>query len=233
MEKMKYGYARVSTHLQTTDTQVEQLKKYGADYIFTETKSGVKERPELKELMRVLQKGDELHITKLDRLGRSARELHEIAAELEERGVVLVIGGVEHDPTTAMGRLVFNNLAMIAEFERDMIAERTKERLDAIRAAGGRVGRKRVTNPQQEALILDLHNNGYSNSEIRKVAGISNSVLYRILREEVAATQEAADPTIARRRHQIEAKAAKDRAKALKTYTAKYAALKDTEETNE
>lgn len=225
---LRYGYARVSTSDQTTDTQVEQLERLGIDraYIVTEKRSGKKDRPVLNDLVNELQNGDELHVTKLDRLGRNIRQLDDTAKKLDRKGVVLVIGGVAHDPRDPMSRLLFNILSMFAEFEADMIATRTKDRLDSIREAGGRVGRKRATDLKQEELILDLFAQGYSYREIMAITGLGGSALTRIKKDAEAMAEEAADPSITRARRAKEAKEAKERAKKLKAAGDKYAALK-------
>jgi DNA invertase Pin-like site-specific DNA recombinase len=225
---LRYGYARVSTRDQTTDTQVEQLERLGIDraYIATEKRSGKKDRPVLNDLVNELQNGDELHVTKLDRLGRNIRQLDDTAKKLDSKGVVLVIGGVAHDPRDPMSRLLFNLLSMFAEFEADLIAARTKDRLDSIRAAGGRVGRKRATSLKQEELILDLFAQGYSYAQIRAITGLGGSALSRIKKDAEAMAEEAADPSITRARRAKEAKQTKDREKKLMAAAEKYAALK-------
>ena len=123
----KYGYARVSTTQQDLSRQLATLRRHGVDdaHIETEKVSGTKrDRPALTRLLAELQKGDELHVEKLDRLGRSTRDLIDLAGKLEERSVALVVDGERHDPTTPMGRLFFHLLAMLAEFERDLTAVR-------------------------------------------------------------------------------------------------------------
>lgn len=229
----RYGYARVSTREQTTDTQVEQLQRLGIDptYIVTEKRSGKKDRPVLNALVDELEAGDELHVTKLDRLGRNSRQLDDTAKKLDSKGVVLVIGGVAHDPRDPMSRLLFNILSMFAEFETDMIATRTKDRLDSIQAAGGRVGRKRATSLKQEDLILDLLDKGYSFAEIRTMTGLGNSTITRIRNDAWAVAEEANDPTITRARRALESKQVKDREKALKIAAAKYAELENKKDT--
>lgn len=172
-EAMRFGYARVSTQDQSLETQIEQLKREGVDenHIFCEKRSGVKDRPQLKKLLGLLQEGDELHITKLDRLGRSLRERQAFADELQERGVSLCFNGATYNPKDPFSKLVFDLLSVFADFERNLIALRTSERLAAMKEQGIRVGRKRSTTPEQEELIVRLHVSGYSNAELLATIG--------------------------------------------------------------
>src|SRR5690625_2808128 len=125
---MKYGYARVSTVEQNLQSQIDILKSEGCEKIYRDKFTGTqKDRPQFKELMEVLKEGDTLIVTKLDRLARSALDGINTIKELFERGVsvhILNMGLVEDTPT---GRLIFNVMLSFAEFERDMIVERTQE----------------------------------------------------------------------------------------------------------
>jgi len=221
-----YGFARVSTADQTTDTQVQQLLRAGVDpaRIVTEVQSGVKRRPQLEKLLEELQEGDRLHVTKIDRLGRNARELGDIAEALDKRGVVLVVGGTPHDPRDPMARLLFNLLAMFAEFERDRIAERTRERLHAKRESGEPIGRRRVTTPKQDEVIYTMWQKDFSRPEIAGVTGVSMSTVARVIRAMDARAESDADPSIRRRRRDLDAAAAKARAKELSKLTADFIA---------
>jgi DNA invertase Pin-like site-specific DNA recombinase len=149
---MKVGYARVSTKDQTLDLQLDALKKAGCSKIYTETVSGARaDRPELAKLMDALRTGDVLVIWKLDRLGRSLKNLIDIVNDLLQRKVGLKSLGDPIDTTTSQGRLTFNIFASLAEFERDLIRERTNAGLTAARARGAperpseRIGGKRRT----------------------------------------------------------------------------------------
>ncbi|ESQ09869.1 MAG: resolvase [Thiohalocapsa sp. PB-PSB1] len=131
---MQIGYARVSTREQSFDLQVDALHKAGCEKVLQEVVSGAKaERPVLDALLADLRPGDVLVIWKLDRLGRSLRHLVELAGTLMERGVGLRSLNDPIDTTTPQGRLAFNLFASLAEFERDLIRERTQAGLTARR----------------------------------------------------------------------------------------------------
>jgi DNA invertase Pin-like site-specific DNA recombinase len=134
---MKAGYARVSTKEQTVDLQVDALKKAGCTAVYTEIMSGTRaERPILGKLLENLRTGDVLVVWKLDRLGRSLKHLIEVVNELMTRKIGLKSLNDPIDTTTPQGRLTFNLFASLAEFERDVIRERTQAGLSAARARG-------------------------------------------------------------------------------------------------
>ena len=140
--KLKVGYARVSTKDQTLDLQLDALNKEGCFKIYTETMSGAKaDRPVLTKLMDAIRDGDVLVIWKLDRLGRSLKNLIDIVNELLLRKVGLKSLNDPIDTTHSHGRLTFNIFASLAEFERDVIRERTNAGLTAARARGRTGGR--------------------------------------------------------------------------------------------
>ncbi|WP_431813749.1 recombinase family protein [Kocuria sp. cx-455] len=130
---MHIGYARCSTQHQDQDlsAQREGLATLGVEKSRVYTDTGLsgtnRDRPGLSEAPAALRDGDTLVVTKLDRLARSVRDAADIAAEVEERGAGLSIGGSVHDPTEPMGKLLFNVLSMVAEFEADLIRQRTRE----------------------------------------------------------------------------------------------------------
>lgn len=183
---MKYGYCRVSTAGQSKygsslEEQEKKIKQAGAQVIFKDVYTGSKtERPEFQKLLKVLKKGDTLIVTKLDRFARSTLEGTKIVKELFERGVtinILNLGIIENTPT---GRLIFNIFMSFAEFERDMIIERTQEGKAMAKANNknfreGRpkkYGKKRI----EEALkLLETH----SYKEVVERTGISKSTLIR------------------------------------------------------
>lgn len=139
---MRVGYARVSTKEQSFNLQVDALKKAGCEQLFTEVASGAKTtRPILDDLLSRLRAGDVLVIWKLDRLGRSLKHLVSLTTELMERQIGLISLNDPIDTTTPQGRLVFNIFASLAEFERDLIRERTQAGLKAARARGRKGGR--------------------------------------------------------------------------------------------
>lgn len=138
---MKIGYARVSTQDQKLDLQIDALKKAECTKIFTEKVSAAKERPELKKLIKSLQPGDVVIVWKLDRLGRSLRHLLQLVEAFEAKGVqfISLMDNIRTD--TAQGRLMLNIFASLAEFEREIIRERTNAGLAAARARGRKGGR--------------------------------------------------------------------------------------------
>lgn len=175
------GYARVSTKYQekegnSLDAQEEQLKAAGAKIVFKESYSGATlERPQLKELRKALEAGDTLMVTKLDRLARTATKGIELVDELLSHGIkvhVLNMGLMDNSPT---GKLIRTILLAFAEFERDMIIERTQE---GRRLSGNLGGRPAKYKREQIEHALSLLNE-YSYSQVSKMTGISISTLYR------------------------------------------------------
>lgn len=137
---MKIGYARVSTHEQDLTIQRDALAALGveADYIYVDQGlTGTnRARPGLREAMAAVRAGDTLVVTKLDRLARSLPDARDIADELTRKGVALSLGGSVYDPTDPVGRLMFNVLGMVAEFETDLIRARTREGMALAKAKG-------------------------------------------------------------------------------------------------
>jgi DNA invertase Pin-like site-specific DNA recombinase len=184
---MKAGYARVSTKDQTVDLQVDALKKAGCTKVYTEVMSGTHaERPILSKLLENLRTGDVLVIWKLDRLGRSLKHLIEVANELMTRKIGLKSLNDPIDTTTPQGRLTFNLFASLAEFERDVIRERTHAGLSAARARGRKGGRPKgvPSNAESTACAAEtLYREGkLSSQEIAGKLQISKSTLYSYLR---------------------------------------------------
>lgn len=184
---MKIGYARVSTKDQKLHLQLDALEKNGCEKIYKEFASGAKkERPVLEELICHIRKGDELVIWKLDRLGRSLQHLIQIANFLLEKGVGLRSLNDPIDTTTSQGRLVFNVFASLAEFERDLISERTKAGLRAARARGRVGGRPKGLNKQAQATAIAAEalykENRYSALEICERLSICKKTLYNYLK---------------------------------------------------
>ena len=141
---MLIGYARVSTAEQNLDLQTDALNRAGCEKLFTDKAGGARaERPGLDQALAHLRKGDTLVVWKLDRLGRSIRHLIETVGQLQERKVGFRSLQESIDTTTSGGKLVFHVFAALAEFERDIIRERTRAGLDAARARGKRGGRPR------------------------------------------------------------------------------------------
>lgn len=180
---MKYGYARVSTIGQDLQAQINRLEKEGCEKIYTEKFTGIKtERIEFNKLLDILDVGDTLVVTKLDRFARSVRGGIEIIKELFELGVrvhVLNMGIIENTPT---GRLIFNIMMSFAEFERDMIVERTQEgKMIARQDPNYREGRpKKFSNKQIEHAIKLKKTNTYK--QVEELTGISKPTLYRAIK---------------------------------------------------
>ena len=182
---MNIGYARVSTGEQTLDLQRDALTKADCDQIFTETASGVKsERPILKEALAYARPGDTLVVWRLDRLGRSLPHLIETVTALRERGIGFRSLTEQIDTTTSGGKLIFHVFGALAEFERDLIQERTHAGLAAARARGRVGGRpKKLADPKQLALARALYDGGQTDiATICQTLGISRSTLYRALK---------------------------------------------------
>src|SRR5437763_10390172 len=176
------GYARVSSLEQDYSLQVEQLEKYGCTKIFHEKKGGKNTgRPELNKTMEYLRAGDKLVVYKIDRLARSTRDLHNIVHELQKKNIGVVFVKEQIDFSTPAGKLMFTMLGAIAEFERDLINERTKEGRERAKAQGKHLGRKgQDTREIKRALKLfaDREQNGLSVNDISKQTGVPRSTIY-------------------------------------------------------
>lgn len=184
---MKIGYARVSTKDQTVDLQLDALKQAGCERIYQEVASGAKTaRPELDCLLVDIRAGDTIVIWKLDRLGRSLKHLVELVGKLAERKIGLLSLNDPVDTTNAQGRLVFNLFASLAEFERELIQERTLAGLSAARERGRVGGRPKGLSAPAESTAMaaeTLYREGrLSVSAIGKKLHISKGTLYRYLR---------------------------------------------------
>jgi len=184
---MKIGYARVSTREQNLDMQVIALEDVGCEKIHEEIVSGAKsDRPILNIVLKQLREGDVLVVWKLDRLGRSLKHLVELIQILIERKIGLCSLNDPIDTTTPQGRLVFNIFASLAEFERDIVRERTQAGLSAARARGRLGGRPRGIPKESEATACAAETlyreKKLSVMQISKKLNISKSTLYKYLR---------------------------------------------------
>lgn len=184
---MKMGYARVSTREQNLNLQIDALEKSGCKKIYKEIVSGAKtERLILNKLLEELRPGDILVIWKLDRLGRSLKHLVELVYQLMQNDVGLLSLNDPIDTTTAQGRLTFNIFASLAEFERDLIKERTRAGLESARARGRTGGKPKGLSPQAEATacaVETLYREGkLTVNQIAKQLGIAKGTLYKYLR---------------------------------------------------
>lgn len=181
---MLIGYARVSREDQNEDLQLQALTQAGAETIYHEHASGANtERPELKRALAYMRAGDTLVVWKLDRLGRSLKHLIETVRDLEQRGIGLRSVTEHLDTTTPGGRLVFHFFGALAEFERDLLRERTQAGLAAARARGRKGGRPRKDlAPKKElAARTMLLNPEVPISQIMDFTGWSRATVYRKL----------------------------------------------------
>ena len=183
---MIYGYARVSTHKQKmgVEDQIIKLKQAGAQEIVEEVYTGTKmERPQFTALLERLQSGDKLIVTKLDRFARTAVEGGAIVKELHEKGVTIHILNMGIADSTPMGKLMVTMLLAFAEFERDMIVERTQSGKAVARANGKMVdGRPKKFKPEQMEHAMELLASGNSYTAVERMTGISKSTLIREMR---------------------------------------------------
>src|SRR3954452_22212811 len=178
---MMIGYARVSTTDQTLDLQIDALKKAGCDKIFTDTASGAKaERKGLEEAISYVRAGDMLAVWRLDRLGRSLQHLIETVGELDARNIGFKSLTENIDTTTSGGKLIFHIFGALAEFERNLIRERTSAGLQAARERGRKGGRPRSLTYKKVEMARTLYSDK-SNSveEICRTLGISRVTLWR------------------------------------------------------
>jgi DNA invertase Pin-like site-specific DNA recombinase len=186
----KIGYARVSTHSQKEDSQVDELTAYGCGKIFTDKASGKDaSRPELDRCLAYLREGDVLVITRLSRAMRSLKHLLQLADQLRERGTGLVVLKQQIDTTTPTGRLVFHLLGAIDEFQRELIIEGTREGLDSARARGRTGGRKPKLDPKKVATVQRMYQakgpDGrrlHTVTEIAAAVGVHRTTVYDYLK---------------------------------------------------
>ena len=181
---MLIGYARVSTTEQKLDLQQDALQVAGCEQLFTDTASGAKaERPGLAAALLACRKGDTLVVWKLDRLGRSLPHLVETVRELVARGVDFRSLQENIDTTTSGGKLIFHIFASLAEFERDIIRERTQAGLSAARARGRKGGRPKGVDEKKRKAALALKDDTRRGvREICEILGISRNTYYKYLR---------------------------------------------------
>src|SRR5699024_9656300 len=181
-----FGYARVSTTDQDAQLQHDALTAAGCYRIFTDTASAaLQSRPELTKLLDQLRPGDTLVVWRLDRLGRSIRHLIDQLSDLQDRGIEFRSLQENIDTTTSGGRLVFHIFASLAEFERDLITERTNAGLAAARARGRVGGRPPKLTEDQITTAKKLYDQqDMTVAQIGEVLGVSRSTIYRALRRD-------------------------------------------------
>lgn len=181
---MKYGYARVSTNKQDYDLQVDALKKAGCERIYSEKASGksTNGRREFAKLIKALLPGDTVVVTKLDRLARSSRDLHNILHELEGLSVgFLSLRDSWCDTTTPAGKLMMTIFGGIAEFERDLIESRTREGIERARRQGKRFGRPDALDDGQKRTIAERYAKGTTMPELAEEYGVGVGTIWRAL----------------------------------------------------
>jgi DNA invertase Pin-like site-specific DNA recombinase len=180
---MKIGYARVSTEMQSEDPQMDALNDAGCERIFREKVSGKsKQRPELERMIDTLRSGDIVVVQRLDRLGRSLKDLIELLDGFKSQQVQFISLNESIDTTTAVGELAFHMIGSIAQFERRLISERTKAGLNAARARGRKGGRpaKLIMSDvkKAQAMLLDPT---VTKSEVAEHFGVSRPTLNKSL----------------------------------------------------
>ncbi len=182
------GYARVSTTEQNADLQRDALTGAGCWKVFTDHVTGTRERrPELDRLLEQVRPGDTLVVWRLDRLGRSLRHLIDVATDLGERGVGFRSLTENIDTTTAGGRLIFHVLGALAEFERELILERSRAGTAAARARGRVGGRPTVMTPDKAVAARRMYDQReLTVQQIADVLGVGRSSVYRALWREGA-----------------------------------------------
>lgn len=183
---MKIGYGRISTTDQNHDLQQDALEAAACEKIFLDTISGSKnKRPELENLKEQLRVGDTLIVWRLDRLGRSLRDLIDWMNWLEENNIGFVSLQESINTTTPAGKLTFHLFGAMAEFERNLIRERTNAGLAAARARGRKGGRAKALKPQQQKALQQLYNaKEHTIKELCEIFSISKPTLYNYVRKE-------------------------------------------------
>ena len=189
---MLIGYARVSTFDQNPDLQKDALEKAGCEKIFIDTISGtVSQRPGLTKIKEILRKGDTLVVWRLDRLGRSLKDLIDWMNYLDTEGIALKSLQESIDTSTATGKLVFHVFGALAEFERNLIQERTQAGLSAARARGRLGGRPKTLNDDKKQVVIDLYNERkLTVKKICEMMGISKPTFYNYVRDYVPTKKE-------------------------------------------
>lgn len=180
---MRVGYARVSTNEQNLDMQLDALKQAGCERIFQDIASGAKsKRTGLDEALSFVREGDTLVVWKLDRLGRSLKHLIDLINNLQEKGIYFKALQGEIDTTSINGKLVFHIFAALAEFERELIKERTQAGLAAARARGRKGGRPSKLSTAQMKQLKALYESKNTNiDEICSTFSITKPTLYRYI----------------------------------------------------
>lgn len=186
---MRIGVARVSTRDQNPEAQQDALIAAGCERVFTDKASGkLARRPELDKALMVAREGDQIVVTKLDRLGRSLKNLMDLAEDFQKRGIGLVVLDQGIDTATPAGRLFFQIIGAIAEFEHSLMSDRTLDGLEAARARGRTGGQKPKLRPRQIKLAQEMYDevgaDGKRTHTVQQIAeefGVSRPTIYRHL----------------------------------------------------
>ncbi|HDH5654256.1 TPA: recombinase family protein [Staphylococcus aureus] len=180
----KIGYARVSTKDQSLDGQIDTLKEFGCERIFSEKISGRKvKRTELDKCLDYLREGDTLVIYKLDRLGRTTKQLIELAQWFDDNGIDLQIIDMNISTKDAMGKMFFTMMSAFAELEANLLSERTKKGLAAARARGRLGGRPSLPDHKKREIKFLYDEQMMTGEEIAEKTGVSRSTVYRVVRD--------------------------------------------------
>lgn len=181
---MKFGYARTSTKKQSLDSQLDALERYGCDEIIMEQQSGAKtERKELNTLLGKLRKGDTLVVYKLDRLGRTMKQLVDLVSIFNEKDIEFVSIKDSIDTSTTTGRFMFHVFGAVAEMEREVINERVKSGVESAKARGRSGGRKKAHTKEQIEGMIEMLENGHTKKAVQDMFEVSRTTLYRYIDE--------------------------------------------------
>ncbi|MDH6237816.1 recombinase family protein [Cryobacterium sp. CG_9.6] len=189
MDELLIGYAHVSTNEQDLTVQQNALERLGVRSNLIYTDHGLtgtnRARPGLREALAACRSGDTLVVAKLDRLARSLRDAQDIVDELTAKGMKLSIGGSVHDPNDPVGWLLFNVLAMVAEFESDLIRPRTKEGMQVAKAKGRLRGNSPKLSPAQQKHLMEVYNAGtHTTAELAELFNVARSTIYRTIQRQ-------------------------------------------------
>lgn len=182
---MKIGYARISTNEQSLDSQSDKLKNVGCEKIYTDILSGAKiERTQLNEMLEYIRKDDLVIVYRLDRLGRSLKDLIDIINKIHLKGASFLSLTENIDTTTSTGQLMFHITGAFAEFERNIIRERTKVGLESARARGRKGGRPTIMTEEKIKMAKVLHKDkNISVKEILNQLGVKRTQFYKMLKK--------------------------------------------------
>lgn len=176
------GYGRISTSDQNVSSQEDALNLAGVDQLFIDTFTGTKSsRPQLDRMKEQLRSGDTIVITRLDRLGRSTKDLLNLVSELDSLGVNLRVLEQSINTSTPEGKLFFTMVAAFAEFEREIMRARTVDGLASARARGRLGGRRPAMSEAKKALAIQMYSDGKHVKDIAEIFGVSRPTIYRAL----------------------------------------------------